>query len=48
VFTGISFGELPCLLEKVLEVFQARRTSGESFAQFTRRHDLKELQEMFS
>ena len=48
VFTGISFGQIPALLEKVLKVYQARRRSGESFAQFTRRHELKQLQEMFS
>jgi ferredoxin-nitrite reductase len=48
VFTGISFGEIPALLEKVLKTYQARRESGESFAEFTRRHEVKELQEMFS
>jgi len=48
VFTGISFNEMPTLLEKVLKVYQARRNSGESFAEFTRRHEVKQLQEMFS
>lgn len=48
VFTGISFGEIPALLEKALKVYQARRNSGESFAEFTRRHEVKQLQEMFS
>jgi ferredoxin-nitrite reductase len=48
VFTGISFGQIPALLEKILKVYQARRQSGESFAEFTRRHDVKQLQEMFS
>jgi ferredoxin-nitrite reductase len=48
VFTGISFNEVPTLLEKVLKVYQARRNSGESFAEFTRRHEVKQLQEMFS
>jgi ferredoxin-nitrite reductase len=47
VFTGISFGRIPALLEKILKVYQARRRNGESFAQFTRRHDVKQLQEMF-
>ena len=48
VFTGISFGEIPMLLEKVLQVYQARRNNGESFAEFTRRHEVKQLQELFS
>jgi ferredoxin-nitrite reductase len=48
VFTGISFGELPQLLEQVLRTYLARRNNGESFASFTRRHDVKQLQEMFS
>lgn len=48
VFTGISFNELPGLLEKVLKVYQAARSPHESFAEFTRRHDLKVLQELFS
>ena len=48
VFTGISFGEIPALLEKVLKVYQARRRGGESFAEFTRRHEVRQLQEMFS
>jgi ferredoxin-nitrite reductase len=48
VFTGISFNEIPMLMEKVLKVYQARRNSGESFAEFTRRHEVKQLQEMFS
>jgi ferredoxin-nitrite reductase len=48
VFTGISFGELPALLERVLKTYLARRTARESFAGFTRRHDVKALQEMFS
>jgi ferredoxin-nitrite reductase len=48
VFTGISFGELPGLLERVLKTYLARRHSGEAFAEFTRRHDVKALQELFS
>jgi len=48
VFTGISFDSIPALMEKVLKVYQARRNSGESFAEFTRRHEVKQLQEMFS
>ncbi|MBI3878002.1 MAG: NirA family protein [Verrucomicrobia bacterium] len=48
VFRGISFDEVPRLLEHVLKTYQARRKSGETFAEFTRRHEVKELQEMFS
>jgi ferredoxin-nitrite reductase len=48
VFKGISFPEIPRLLEQVLKVYLARRQSGESFAVFTRRHEVKQLQEMFS
>ncbi len=48
VFTGISFDELPRLLERVLKTYLTRRQSGESFVDFTRRHELKQLQELFS
>jgi ferredoxin-nitrite reductase len=48
VFKGISFSEVPKLLEHVLKTYLRNRTSGESFAAFTRRHELKQLQEMFS
>jgi sulfite reductase beta subunit-like hemoprotein len=36
------------LLERVLKTYLARRHSGEAFAEFTRRHDVKALQELFS
>ena len=48
VFTGIPFKQVPLLLEKVLKVYHARRHGNESFAVFTRRHDVKTLQELFS
>jgi ferredoxin-nitrite reductase len=48
VFKSISFSEVPKLLENVLQIYQQRRNSGESFAAFTRRHEVKQLQEMFS
>lgn len=48
VFTGISFGELPGLLERVLKTYLARRQPGETFAEFTRRHEVRQLQELFS
>ncbi len=48
VFRGVAFNELPALLEHVLKVYQKKRHRGETFAAFTRRHQVKELQEMFS
>jgi len=36
------------LLERVLKTYLAKRRTGEAFAEFTRRHDVKALQEMFS
>jgi sulfite reductase beta subunit-like hemoprotein len=39
---------LPTLLEDVLKIFLAKRNRGESFVDFTRRHSVKELQELFS
>jgi ferredoxin-nitrite reductase len=48
VFKGISFDEVPRLLERVLKRYLAKRNAGESFSEFTRRHDLKTLQELFS
>lgn len=48
VYTGIPFNEVPGLLEKVLTVYQAQRLTGETFAAFTRRHSVKQLQELFA
>lgn len=48
VFTGIPFSDLSALLERVLKTYQAKRQPGETFAAFTRRHEVKQLQEMFS
>ena len=48
VFTGISFDEVPRLLERVLKTYLARRQPGETFAEFTRRHEVRQLQEIFS
>ena len=48
VFTGIPFSDLPTLLERVLKTYLAKRTPGETFATFTRRHEVKQLQEIFS
>jgi len=48
VFKGMPFNELSPLLERVLKTYLKRRNRGESFSEFTRRHSVKELQEMFS
>ena len=48
VFKGILFSEMPKLLERVLKTYLQCRHAGESFAAFTRRHEVKQLQEMFS
>jgi ferredoxin-nitrite reductase len=48
VFKGISFAEVPVLLERILKIYLEKRVGGESFIDFTRRHELKQLQELFS
>ena len=48
VFKGLPFSAIPRLLERVLRTYLARCHSGETLAEFTRRHELKQLQEMFS
>jgi ferredoxin-nitrite reductase len=48
VFTNVSFTELPHTLEKMLKGYLRRRDSGETFQRFTQRHDLNNLQAIFS
>ncbi len=48
VFHGVPFSELPALLEKVMKIYLERRTANESFIQFVSRHEVKQLQEIFS
>lgn len=48
VFRGVRATEINGLVEKVLRTYQAKKTSGETFAQWSRRHSLKELQELLS
>jgi ferredoxin-nitrite reductase len=48
VFTGVTFGELPQMLEKMLQGYLRRREPGETFQKFTQRHDLNNLQAIFS
>ena len=48
IFWNVPFSGLPSLLERVLKIYQERRNAGETFVEFTRRHEVKELQDMVS
>jgi ferredoxin-nitrite reductase len=48
IFRGVAAEELPPLVEKILVTYRDRRTAGETFVQWTRRHSVKELQEFLS
>ena len=48
LFTGVSIAELPQTLEKMLKGYLRRRDAGETFHKFTQRHDLNNLQAIFS
>jgi len=48
IFRGVGTDELPALVEKILVTYRDRCTAGESFIQWTRRHSVKELQELLS
>lgn len=45
VFWNVTFSEVPPLLERVLKLYQSKRNPGETFIEFTRRHQVKELQD---
>ncbi len=47
VFSGVSFEQLKPTLEKMLTTYLKRRNAGETFQQFTTRHDLNALQTIF-
>ncbi len=48
IFRGVRAGEVPALVEKVLGVYEDKKNSGETFVNWSRRHAMKELQEMLS
>jgi ferredoxin-nitrite reductase len=48
VFRAIRAVEVNALIESFLTTYEARKQSGETFVQWSRRHTVKELQEMFS
>lgn len=48
VFAGVTGKELPDTIEKMLRTYQKHRAGKESFQQFTTRHEVGKLQEMFA
>jgi ferredoxin-nitrite reductase len=48
LFTGVAYDELPALVERMLAVYLREKAEGERFQEFTVRHDLRQLQELFS
>ncbi|MGE3308399.1 MAG: NirA family protein [Limisphaerales bacterium] len=48
IFSALPFSDLPRLLEHILQTYLTQRSAGESFAEFTRRHDLGQLQQLFT
>lgn len=48
VFTGVPFAEITPTLERMLRTYQDRRHPSERFQDFCARHELGQLQEMFS
>ncbi len=48
IFRGVRATELNGLLEGVLRTYETKKTLGETFVQWARRHSVKELQEFFS
>ena len=47
IFSGVSAVELPATIEKILRAFQKNRAGKETFQQFSTRHEVGKLQEMF-
>ncbi len=48
IFRGVRADEINALVEKVLVTYETKKDRGETFAQWTRRHSMKELQEFLS
>ena len=48
IFRGVRASEINALVEKVLLTFEAKKIRGETFVQWTRRHSVGQLQELFS
>jgi ferredoxin-nitrite reductase len=47
VFAGVPAAELPATLERMLRAYQKHRQAHETFLQFTTRHEVGKLQELF-
>ncbi|HEU5397140.1 MAG TPA: NirA family protein [Verrucomicrobiae bacterium] len=47
IFAGVSAGELPATLERMLRAYLNHRQGKETFQQFTSRHEVGKLQELF-
>jgi ferredoxin-nitrite reductase len=48
VFAGVIASELPATLERMLRTYQKHREGHETFQQFTMRHEVGKLQELFA
>jgi ferredoxin-nitrite reductase len=48
IFRGVRASEVNALVEKIFVLFEARKASGETFVEWSRRHSVKELQELLS
>ena len=48
IFRAVRASEVNELVERFLKTYETRKASGETFVQWTRRHSVKELQEIFS
>jgi ferredoxin-nitrite reductase len=46
VWKSVAFTEIPPLMEKLMNAYLAKREDGESFARFSNRHSIVELQEL--
>ncbi|MBC8126763.1 MAG: NirA family protein, partial [Gloeobacteraceae cyanobacterium ES-bin-144] len=46
VWKAVAFSDVPPLMEGLIKAYQTKRNDGESFAQFTKRHSIEELQSL--
>jgi ferredoxin-nitrite reductase len=48
IFSGVTANELPGMIEKILRAYLKHRQGSETFQQFSTRHDVGRLQELFA
>ncbi len=48
LFKGLRSSEINTTVEKTLATYRARRSPGETFVEWSRRHTMKQLQEFLS